>query len=693
MGDTPQLGYRPELDGLRALAVGLVLVFHADVGVFRAGYVGVSVFFTLSGYLITRLLLDEHARTGRVDLRRFWTRRARRLLPASATCVVGVVAAAGLGLLPTDGLRRDVLASVVQVFNWSELSGSHTYADLLAGRAGPLDHFWSLSIEEQFYWVWPLVVGVAARLGRVRPAIVGLAVGAWAAAPLIASTFGGDAAYWATPARAGEILTGAVLALVATRPASAAGRHEPLVAWAGLATIVVVALVWPTASGPAYDGWFPVFSLATAAVIWGTRNGAGAARWLAHRHAVAVGRVSYGLYLYHWPIYLIIDAERLGAGGATLLIVRVATTAVVAALSYRIIEQPIRSGEVRMPAVSVGLACAVVAAVLVAGSLTTAGGRFELAVAPQRAAAVAPPTPTTTTPVTSAPTTTPPETTTPVTATPVTATPATVPAATLPVIRTTSTPDQTAERRLMSAALRGPLPLPARDDALRVLVVGDSTAWAVADGLFAWSEANPARIDVTLLAAPGCSWGTGELVDPLAEQFKTACDEYLDDTLEPTIADWLPEVVVVMTTFADLEEWVWSETEGILVPPSAAFAAHLAGDYADFVARLRAAGAGRIVWVTGPRVMHSAHSDLGGPGEPGRMEMQHDVVEALAAADPDLSVLDLNTWYLASEYGPDDSGRSDRLHLDVPVAYDIADRLVVPWLVEIARLEDGTTDG
>ena len=180
---------------MRALAVAIVLVFHQ--GWLDGGYVGVSVFFTLSGYLITSLALVEHDRTGRLDVRAFYARRVRRLFPASVACLAGVVVLAWSGLFDdVEHLRRDLWAAFAQVYNWVALSSGQTYADLVAGGEGvrsPLDHYWSLAIEEQFYWVWPLAMVLVLRTGRRRRVLLvgALAVAAAVAAPVIAAVWGG----------------------------------------------------------------------------------------------------------------------------------------------------------------------------------------------------------------------------------------------------------------------------------------------------------------------------------------------------------------------------------------------------------------------------------------------------------------------------------------------------------------------
>ena len=156
-----RMQYQPALDGVRALSVAAVLLFHGGVSWMSGGYLGVSTFFTLSGFLITSLLLIEHESTGTVARAAFYTRRARRLLPASLLCIAGVSLASAAGWFKgAPHIRRDALGALFQVFNWVKLAAGESYADLTAVSAGvkkPLEHYWSLAIEEQFYWVWPVV--------------------------------------------------------------------------------------------------------------------------------------------------------------------------------------------------------------------------------------------------------------------------------------------------------------------------------------------------------------------------------------------------------------------------------------------------------------------------------------------------------------------------------------------------------
>jgi peptidoglycan/LPS O-acetylase OafA/YrhL len=253
-----RFAYQPALDGVRAVAVVLVVLYHAGFGWMSGGYVGVSVLFTLSGFLITSLALAEHGASGGIDIGGFYGRRLRRIVPASLVCLAGVMTAAWLHRFEgITELRRDLWAALAQVYNWVLLAHGDSYASEIAKAAGqraPLDHYWSLAIEEQFYWAWPLVLLVVLRRGRrSRLLLVG---GLWAAfvvaAVAIAASTGPAATYLATPARLPEILLGAVLA-VALR----SGFPVPAGGWwagAALGAVVVCAETWPARGGPAEAG-------------------------------------------------------------------------------------------------------------------------------------------------------------------------------------------------------------------------------------------------------------------------------------------------------------------------------------------------------------------------------------------------------------------------------------------------------
>jgi peptidoglycan/LPS O-acetylase OafA/YrhL len=333
-----KLGYRPALDGLRAVSIALVLVFHLGAPWLPGGYLGVSVFFTLSGFLITSLLLSERAGTGRIDVGAFYVRRLRRLLPASLVCLTGIAVLASIGTIAArSDLRAGVLGAVFQVANWEHLLGHRSYADLFLAPS-PVDHFWSLAIEEQFYWMWPLVIAaltaVAAR--RVASVLVAAFAALAAGAFVTAQVLGGDAAYFASWARFAEILAGAALAaLVHGRqvPARASRLALPC-----LVAIVVLAVLTPAGRGWAYEGGLPLFALVSAGLLLGLLAPGPIATLLAREPIPWVGRISYGLYLFHWPVFTVLGDASVGE--------KLAMTGGLTVVSYYVIERPIRTGRV-----------------------------------------------------------------------------------------------------------------------------------------------------------------------------------------------------------------------------------------------------------------------------------------------------------------------------------------------------------
>ena len=320
----PVHGHRSDIDALRALAVGLVVLFHMSESTLEAGFVGVDVFFVLSGFLITGLLNAEVVTTGGVDLGRFWARRIRRLLPAS-TLTLMVVVIGSLWL--TSPLRWEQLArtAVSAVFYLSNVFFAGQEADYFAAdvQTNPLLHYWSLSVEEQFYLIWPVVFLALGRLGRRRgPAFgadlrlavaIGLGVLSFTYSLTLTDTQT-TLAYYSPFSRAWEFLAGAVLALLQSRrPAVRSGERadgtnpltRQLVATAGLGLILgSLLVVSPTRSFPAPSGLLPVLGTVlflTAAV----RPADPLGRAMRIRPVQYVGRLSYSLYLWHWPFLVI----------------------------------------------------------------------------------------------------------------------------------------------------------------------------------------------------------------------------------------------------------------------------------------------------------------------------------------------------------------------------------------------------
>ena len=378
------LPHRPALDGLRALAVGAVLLYHGGVSWAAGGFLGVDLFFVLSGFLVTSLLLAEERRTGRLDLPAFWAARARRLLPAVAVLLVTV-----LWVLPASGVRwggpvrGDAWATATYVSNWWFIGSGQSYVEQ-AGGPSPLLHTWSLAIEEQWYLVLPLVLAPVLRRGwsmRSVATVLALAAAASAAAAWWLRPDGADPsrAFFGTDTRLQALLVGALAAtlLGGVWATDGTGRHHRAswLAVPGALALVGLAAVARPESEWLYTGGLLAVASASALLVVGAAAapaGGGVHRVLTWRPLVAVGVVSYGIYLWHWPVYLVLDADRTGLDGPRLLAARTVATLLVAAASYRLVERPVRRQVWRQwrwsrsPArwVTAGVGCLVVAALL-----------------------------------------------------------------------------------------------------------------------------------------------------------------------------------------------------------------------------------------------------------------------------------------------------------------------------------------
>lgn len=358
----PPLTHEPGLDGLRALAVVAVCCYHARFGWAVGGFLGVSLFFTLSGFLITSLLVREHS-GGSIDLRRFWSRRFRRLMPAAVVTLGLVVAMGWLGAFDTDqlrSLRGDVPAALFWVINWHFVAGGQSYGAAQASPS-PLEHFWSLSVEEQFYFVFPLlVVGVLAYGGRSRRllpwvlGVIGVLSAAWCGV-VATGVFGGgiDRAYFGTDTRLFELLAGALLACglaTGTRLRSTGGRVVALIA--GVVGILGTLLLWRVAT--VQSEWLYPWGLlacagCSAALITIVMQPGPFRAALSWRPLVYLGSLSYGVYLLHWPIFRWLTPARLGVGPWPAFALQMTVTLGVAALMHRFVEEPVRRGRALRP--------------------------------------------------------------------------------------------------------------------------------------------------------------------------------------------------------------------------------------------------------------------------------------------------------------------------------------------------------
>jgi peptidoglycan/LPS O-acetylase OafA/YrhL/lysophospholipase L1-like esterase len=348
----PATARAPGLDGVRALAVLTVLAFHEQFSAFPGGFLGVDVFFVLSGYLITDLLVAQWDRRGRLDLRSFWVRRARRLLPALAVVLVTVTAAVAV-IEPAQlgALRPALVAAVTYSSNWWQAAQHQSYFAGF-GPPPPLQHLWSLAIEEQFYLVWPLILVTVLLTGpsqRLRAAVAWL--GAVASAVAMAVMYVPDAdpswVYYGTDTHASALLIGAALALTwpLRRLRTATRDNVARADIAGLAGIAVLAWAMGHFSGsdPAlYPAGLFVAALAAGGLVLAAATPGSVSRMLSWNPLRWLGLRSYGIYLWHWPVIALAAAVAgPGSTGVGLWLIETVTAITLAAASWRWIEEPI----------------------------------------------------------------------------------------------------------------------------------------------------------------------------------------------------------------------------------------------------------------------------------------------------------------------------------------------------------------
>ncbi len=365
-----RLAYLPALDGVRAAAVVAVMMFHGGIPFMGGGFMGVDAFFVLSGFLITSLLVGEWRQSLTIKLASFWARRARRLLPALLLMLLFVAFFASV-IVPEGtygALRLDALSTLLYVSNWHFILVGSNYFNETAS-ASPLIHTWSLAVEEQFYLIWPLVVLGVLRFTKSLKVLLGVCVVAALASAiemrLLYDPGNVNRVYLGTDTRAQCLFIGCALAVALViiskrhheegrlaagqlwRPASAGGRALCGVAGVvGAAGAILIWVLFDETSAFPYSGGFFLIGLCTASVILAA---VGAPRSVVPRILSLtpvryIGRISYGIYIWHWPLFLWINHERTGLEGYPLFVVRVLVTLAVSALSFHLVERPIRMG-------------------------------------------------------------------------------------------------------------------------------------------------------------------------------------------------------------------------------------------------------------------------------------------------------------------------------------------------------------
>ncbi len=563
--------HRPGLDGLRAVAVIVVVAYHYVPHSAPGGFLGVDIFFVLSGYLIGGLLLAEAATRGRISLQQFWIRRAKRLLPALGLLLLGVCAYAAW-LAPRDTLSRlrgDLVWTLGYVANWRFIFSKLSYFELFA-IPSPLRHMWSLAIEEQFYLLFPLLAVGCLALGRRRDRFalrLGSVCAALAALSIVEMwllTGSGDPsrAYYGTDTRAHALLIGVITACVlhGRRPTVRAGARAARQVVGVLAAVAVAVTVIRVHDSDLsmYRGGFALFAVAVALVIVATIEAGPLRALLSLPPLRAIGRVSYGVYLWHWPVQVVLDPVRTGVSGWRLQLLWVAVTLVCTDVSYGLIEMPAR--RMTVPAIRISATAFTGAtALLLAVFVSTAGAVAPLAALnptsskPPSVSVVVPTVPT-------VPTSVPSPSTGPVTH-----------------------PDITPHL---------------------LAVVGDSVAFTLTNGFAAKARAD--KIGLITFAQPGCGVATGAVAaDGKPVPWSYGCAKVIPPSISAMIDKNRPDVVVVISTWETSDRIVNGH---ILANGTAAWRAEVLARLDDLYARLHKFGA-RIVFVD---VVPSALSALRG---------------------------------------------------------------------------------
>lgn len=362
-GKTAAKGYIPALDGLRTVAVAAVVLYHMNASILPCGLLGVTIFFVLSGYLITGILIKEWNRTGKIDLPHFWMNRIRRLVPAIVFLIVGTsLLTAVLAPDMLTKLRKDLLAALFFFSNWWFIFQDVSYFEAM-GAPSPVNHFWSLAIEEQFYLFLPplLLLLFSKRVKRrtIQRGLVALiAVSALLMFLLYDPSGDPSRVYYGTDTRMFSLLIGALFAFVFPQarvlghgPRGLTPRQRRLVNWCGIAAFAGIVLIMAVVNGYSaflYSGGILLVSLLTAVVIVSLVFPPSLmARLLSWRPLVWIGQRSYGIYLWHYPLLLLMNPRSFtGDIPWYLYLGEIAVIVAVAAFSYRFVENPIRHGAI-----------------------------------------------------------------------------------------------------------------------------------------------------------------------------------------------------------------------------------------------------------------------------------------------------------------------------------------------------------
>ena len=627
--------HQPGLDGIRGLAVAAVVAFHTGAGVVPGGFLGVSLFFTLSGVVIGTIILHELRATRGFSPREFWGRRARRLLPVAwvvlAVVAVGRLLSARLSATTT----ADVAASWLHVANWQFLAREQSYQDLFTGPSALL-HYWSLAIEEQFYLVVGLAAMGVAAVSRRPARLFGVtaAIGALVsfALPVVLQP-SVDRVYYGTDTRAGELLIGLVIAAWLSSAAHrtrllAHARLAAVVGLVALAATVTAWIVFEPADRALRLGLLPATTLASSGLIVGALVPRGVVwRLTSTRLLRRLGHISYGLYVVHWPVFVVL--ETISPSPWLRILVGTPVAVALAVLSAWLVELPVRR---RTLAVAPTMAAATAVAVLIVTTLVIPARRSTVDEFLDDLATAAP--------ATAPPTTRPPPTSAEATVetSPPTATaeePAGGQGGGLAPLPDADSPEATTTTSAATTTTAAPAP-PA------VAFFGDSIALSLALA----AHHAPAVADYRLTDG-AADIGCGAVLSPFPQPEATC--PTAPSRWAAAVTDRAIDIPVVMSCQWELvaQRLPGEDVERVIGDP--VFDAYLLAGLGQVVDGLRAAGAERVLWVRCPRLsLVNGTSFLDGAllssRDPARVDRWNQLLAELDLARADVGVLDLATW-------------------------------------------------
>jgi peptidoglycan/LPS O-acetylase OafA/YrhL len=612
------------LDGLRGIAIVLVVAYHAAPDLVPGGFIGVSVFFTLSGFLITSKLAAEWARGRRLDLVRFWSGRVRRLLPAAVVTIAAVALVVDARGLLTRDFADGGIASLTFLRNWWQLGATDGYGALFE-RASPLDHFWSLAIEAQFYLVFPLALAAALAAPRGRRSPVAAALAAVSAATFVVPMVLGvglERSYLGADTRSGEILAGAALALYGGSTAIRAFARSA--APIALAALVVTALVVPYGSDFFVLGFAPVTTASLVVMVGASIDGSVVTRVLSAPVLVWLGAVSYSIYLVHWPVLVLMERGTPARTAVALVV----SLVLGAALHYAVEAPALRLAPLGRPTLLAGVVTTAVAVAVI--GVARPGGERDVFAQIQAAAdrlAVEQATAGSSTAAGPVATAAPPPTSSRV------ADPSGA------VVAPPEAPTTDAGTTTATTTGLAPEPLP------RLAFVGDSVALTLGFATTLAPERVTEFADADWSVEIGCGLARFDPSDPITPGCGDPLDLFTD--MDPGSVD---VAVVVSCQWELIDRRLPGESRARPITDPA-FQDHLVAEYTRVVDRLTELGVGRVLWadcapMSRVTVPVNLPDEFRASRAPERSEALDAVVARLAVDRPAIDVIDLERLVL-----------------------------------------------